>query len=84
MKWIKNDSIKNVSIMVPENGLPYFDEWSATADVKTSVMNSEDEDGFFLIRFNIDKKELNRNRIRLFTTYINKRELIENEKYLWI
>lgn len=84
MKWIKNDSIKNVSIMVPENGLPYFDEWSATADVKTSVMDSEDEDGFFLIRFNIDKKELNRNRIRLFTTYINKRELIENEKYLWI
>lgn len=70
--------------MVPENGLPYFDEWSATVDVKTSVMDSEDEDGFFLIRFNIDKKELYKNRIRLFTTYINKRELIENEKYLWI
>lgn len=84
MKLIKNDSIKNVSIMVPENGLPYFDEWSATADVKTSVMDSEDEDGFYLIRFNIDRKELYKNRIRLFTTYINKRELIENEKNLWI
>ena len=84
MKWIKNDSIKNVSIMVPENGLPYFDEWSATADVKMTIMDSEDKDGFYLIRFNINKEELIKNRIRLFTTYINKRELIENEKSLWI
>ena len=48
------------------------------------LIKGEDEDGFYLIRFNIDRKELYKNRIRLFTTYINKRELIENEKNLWI